>query len=315
MKIESLIYHIHPEYMDHLPVNWEEIFKRKAPIVVEIGFGNGEFLAEMASRHGEMDFVGFELSITSFVKAQKKFYDLNLKNVRLVMVDGRFGLRELFHDDSVHAVYLNFPCPWSKRGYEDRRITTDDFIDTLSAVLEPSGEFELVTDDERYSREVLEKLLNSGKFDVEPIVVNPERFVQTRYERKWKSMGRKIYSVRSRKRSSSSIRRLIGGKVEDVHVKISRIDPKALEEILGRVFKREDKVFAVKGVFKSDDGSHILLKMISSDGGFEQHYNVSISRRSDFWIVKLDSTCQPYRTPAVKWSIREIARILEDGRT
>ncbi len=313
MKVESLVYHIHPERFDEFPVDWNDVFKRSAPIWVEIGFGNGEYLAEMAKKHPEVNFIGFELSITSFVKAQKKFWDMSLENIRLVMVDGRFGLRELFQDESVEKVIVNFPCPWSKKGYEDRRITTDDFIKTLSAVLISRGEFELITDDEKYSLEVHEKLLNSRKFEVKSIVVNPEREVQTRYERKWKSMGRNTYLVRAVKVRSSKVERLLKGKVMDVHVKIPEGDMKRLECLVGKVFKSRGRVFVVKGFFRSIDGNSAILKMISSDSGFEQHYNVLVTRRDGGWIVKLDSTCQPYRTPAVKWSIREIARILGGG--
>jgi tRNA (guanine-N7-)-methyltransferase len=152
--LEWLRYHIYPEYFEKIPPNWSEIFGREAPIWVEIGFGNGEFLLHLSKKYSEVNLVGFELSITSFVKAQKKFYSAGVENVRLVMVDGRFGLRELFEDDSVDRVFVNFPCPWSKKGYEDRRITTDDFIKTLSAVLKPSGVFELMTDDKKYAGEV-----------------------------------------------------------------------------------------------------------------------------------------------------------------
>lgn len=307
--MDWLRYHFYPEKLEELPPNWDEVFGRSAPIWVEIGFGNGEFLLHLAQNHPEVNLVGFELSITSFVKAQKKFHSAGVDNVRLVMVDGRFGLRELFKDDSVGRVFVNFPCPWSKKGYEDRRITTDDFIKTLAAVLKKDGVFELMTDDEKYSREVFEKLEVSGFFDVEPIRMDHRREVQTRYERKWLAMGRHTYLVVARKIEGTEVERLTweGG---EVHEKVEAVDTGKLKDLLGKVFKDEKRgrVFTVKGVFSSDDGKHHLLKVISSDHGFEQHYNVLVQKRGNFWIVKLDSTCQPYRTPAVKWSIRMIAR-------
>ncbi len=304
--MDWLRYQINPQHAD-LPVKWDEIFKRDGKIRVEIGFGNGEFLVHMAKEFPNVNFVGFELSITSFVKAQKKLHSEGIDNVRLVMVDGRFGIRELFDDESVEHVYVNFPCPWSKKGQEKKRITHGDFVRTLAAVLEMGGIFELMTDDENYAREVFLKFEENGFFEPEPIKVDFKRDVQTRYERKWLSMGRHTFLIRAKKIKRAEVKRIAWGG-EDVHQKIESFDEEKLHTLEGRVFKDGEKVFIVKNVFSSRDGRRHLVKIISSDGNFEQHYNISVEKRRDFWIVKLDSTCQPYRTPAVKWSVREIAR-------
>ena len=303
--MEWLRYHINPQNGE-LPVNWKEIFKRDAKMRVEIGFGNGEFLAYMAKEFPEVNFVGFELSITSFVKAQKKFHRERIENVRLVMVDGRFGIRELFEDESVEHVYVNFPCPWSKKGQEKKRVTYGDFIRSLAAVLEKDGMFELMTDDENYAKEVFSKFEESGYFDLEPIKIDFKREVQTRYERKWLSMGRHTFLIRAKKIKKADVERIAWGG-EEVHQRIESFDEEKLFLLSGRVFKDRKKVFVVKDVFASRDGKEHLIKIISSDDNFEQHYNILVEKRRDFWIVKLDSTCQPYRTPSVKWSVRKIA--------
>ncbi len=300
-----LRYHIYPQNGE-LPVNWRKVFERNAKIRVEIGFGNGEFLVHMAKRSPEVNFVGFELSITSFVKAQKKFHKEGIGNVRLVMVDGRFGIRELFEDESVEHVYVNFPCPWSKKGQEKKRVTYGDFTKSLAAVLEMGGIFELMTDDENYANEVFLNFKESGFFEVEPIMVDHKRGVQTRYEKKWLSMGRHTFLIRTKKIKKADVERIAwGGK--EVHQRIGDFNEEKLFPLIGKVFKEKNKVFVVKEVFSSKDGERYLVKIISSDDNFEQHYNILVEKRRDFWIVKLDSTCQPYRTPAVKWSVRKIA--------
>ena len=304
--MDWLKYHINPQNGE-LPVNWKEIFKRDGKIHVEIGFGNGEFLAHMARKFPEINFVGFELSITSFVKAQKKFHREEVDNVRLVMVDGRFGIRELFEDESVEHVYVNFPCPWSKRGQEKKRVTHGDFVRSLAAVLEDDGIFELMTDDEKYAKEVFSKFKESGFFDLEPIRVNFKRDVQTRYERKWLSIGRNTFLIRARKIMKTDVERIAWGG-EEVHQRIDSFDAEKLGVLNGKVFKDGKKIFVIKSVFYSKDKGEHLIKVISSDDNFEQHYNILVEKRRSFWIVKLDSTCQPYRTPSVKWSVRKIAQ-------
>ncbi len=304
--MDWLKYHINPQSSE-LPVDWKKIFKRDAKIRVEIGFGNGEFLAHMAKKFPDINFIGFELSITSFVKAQKKFHREGIDNVRLVMVDGRFGIRELFEDESVEHVYVNFPCPWSKKGQEKKRITYGDFAKALAAVLEMGGAFELMTDDKGYAEEVFSKFKESGFFDMEPMKVDFKRDVQTRYEKKWISMGRHTFLIRARKIKRADVERISWGG-EYVHQRIDHFNEERLHLLNGKVFKDKRKVFVVKETYSSKDGNVHLIKVISSDDGFEQHYNILVEKRKNFWIVKLDSTCQPYRTPSVKWSVRKIAQ-------
>ena len=312
MTIESLKYHIKPNEFEKLPVDWEEVFGRKAPLFVEIGFGNGEFLIYLAKEYPNVNIVGFELSLTSFVKAQKKLYDEGIENVRLVMTDGRFGLRELFTDNSVKKVYVNFPCPWSKKGHEDRRVTAGDFVETLASVLEMGGEFELATDDERYASEVHELLSKSDFFGVEPIHINPDRKVKTRYERKWIEDGRTIHIIRAKKVKNVSVKRLTWEE-SAVHVKIESLNEERIPSLKGKVYKgKNDRVFVVKEVFKDFDGEKYYMKIISSDKGFDQHYNLILEKKRNFWVLKIDSTCHPYRTPTVKWSLYKIKEELSN---
>jgi len=310
--MKSLKYHIKPNEFEKLPVDWKRIFKRKAPLFVEIGFGNGEFLIYLAKEYTDVNIVGFELSLTSFVKAQKKLYDEGIENVKLVMVDGRFGLRELFKDDSVKKIFVNFPCPWSKKSHEDRRITAGDFVETLASVLEMNGELEFVTDDERYAYEVHELLSRSGFFDVDPIYINPDRKVRTRYERKWMEDGRTIRLIRAKKIRNASVKRLTWEE-STVHVKIEGLNEGKIPSLKGKVYKgKNDRVFVIKEVFKDFEGRSYYMKIISSDKGFNQHYNLILEKKRKFWVLKIDSTCQPYRTPAVKWSLYKIKEELSN---
>jgi len=302
-------YEIKPQSFPFFPLDWSQIFGRKSKIVVEIGFGNGEFLAEMARKYPEKDFVGFEVSITSFVKAQKKFKKYGLTNVKLVKVDGRFGLRELFPDNSVEKVYVNFPCPWPKKRHENRRITSHDFMQTLSAVLEMDGTLEFATDEEWYAKEVREAFDTSEYFVVDSFVENFQREVETRYERKWKSQGKRTFLIIARKIRHGAVKRLLEGKNTVAHVTFEgTVSWEKLKSLEGKVFKNKNKVFVVKRVYRD---SGYLLKVISTDeGDFRQIYYLDLSGKNGRWILKLDDGSDPYRTPAMKWSLRKIAEEL-----
>ncbi|MCX7653763.1 MAG: tRNA (guanosine(46)-N7)-methyltransferase TrmB [Fervidobacterium sp.] len=299
---------IKPSNCGYLPIDWSMIFGNINPIIIEIGFGNGEYLLSYAQRYPDKNFVGFEVSITSMKKAQNKLK--NIDNVRLVITDARFGLREFFNAKSVEKVVMNFPVPWDKRAHERRRVIIPEFFDTLANVLVDDGLFELTTDVEWYAKQTIEIATEKGLFEVAEFIENPNREIKTRYEQKWIKYGRNIYLLKLKKIKHVEVSRLIGGIHEMPHAKC-KIKVEKLNELPGKVFKEKESVVVVKGVYKSTTNEAYLIKVISSDKDFQQHYYLVAYPEESDWIIKLDSSSNPYRTPAVKWSVRAISEFLE----
>lgn len=313
-RIVSNLYvrEIKPADFDFLPLDWSKVFGNNNNVIVEIGFGSGEFLQSYALKHPEKNFVGFEVSITSMKKAHNRIKDL--ENVRLVITDARFGMREFFGPKSVEKVIMNFPIPWDKKSHERRRVIVPEFFETLSNVLQDDGTFELATDVEWYARQTIEIAQEKG-FELMSFVENPDREIKTRYEQKWIKYGRNIYSVILRKKTHLEVERLIGGHHEMPHAKCAVSESK-FDELKGKVFKERSKVVVVKGLYKQMEGKAYLIKIISTDGEFQQHYYLVAypedlsEENSKKWIIKLDSASNPYRTPAVKWSVQVLAGFL-----
>ena len=309
MRLEFLKYEIKPQIFKRFPLNWVEIFEREAPIVVEIGFGSGEFLENMAREMQDFNFVGFEMSLTSLWKAQKRFFRSGLSNVKVILGDGRFCLRELFPPNSVRKVVTNFPCPWSKKKHEKRRIIVESFFQTLGNVLEFGGEFEIATDERWYAEEVVRKVRKLWYLEVSRFSLNPERKFRTRYEMKWLSEGRKIHAISVRKVGNFEVERLLEGEESMPHrlVKKAEADVNRLEGLKNRVFKEGKKLFVIKEIFRKSDGNDRVIKVIAKDGEIQQSYFVDILDKGDRYLVKLDETTIPYRTPSVKFSVFRIA--------
>ncbi|MEN3042440.1 MAG: tRNA (guanosine(46)-N7)-methyltransferase TrmB, partial [Fervidobacterium sp.] len=122
--------------------------------------------------------------------------------------------------------------------------------------------------------------------------------------------GRNIYLLKLKKIKHVEVSRLIGGIHEMPHAKC-RIKVEKLNELPGKVFKEKESVVVVKGVYKSTTNEAYLIKVISSDKDFQQHYYLVAYPEESDWIIKLDSSSNPYRTPAVKWSVRAISEFLE----
>lgn len=309
--MEHLRYLLEPRTWEELPPRWGEIFGRDAPLVVEIGFGNGEFLAEMAVEHPEWNFVGFELSLTCIERAGRKLLGAGVDNVRLIRLDGRFGLRELFPDGSVRRVISNFPCPWPKARHADRRLVSRDFARSLAAVLEPKGTLELLSDHLPFLREAAERLESIGAFRIRgpEEVVGPPR---TRYERKWRERGLRIYGLVAEKVKSLPVGRIAEGKMPHVRLDFE-VGVDALRALPGLKEVWEGGAFVVKEVYLGPSGDGALLRTYATDGDFTQHYFIAVSKDPKGWIVKLDGATMPFRTPAVKRSITAVAHALRAG--
>lgn len=305
MNVSKYKRYLHLQSFEKIPIPWGEVFGNHRKITVEIGFGSGEYLCALAQMFPDKNFVGFETSLTSIEKTLRRLEDLALSNVRVARADGRFVLRELFDDNSVERVVVNFPCPWPKKRHSKRRLTREDFAETLAAVLEQEGVFELATDVEWFAREMIDTLNETLSFSLVEFTVNPDRLLKTRYERKWLAQGREIYLLRAKKIRNFTIERTVTGELP--HAKLKRVNTDKLFKIKGQIWQEDDKVVVIKDVYQNLDLDNWLVLTYSSDGDFQQHYYILITRKDDGFLVKLDSTTVPFRTPAVKWSVYRIA--------
>jgi len=308
-------YQIYTKDLTYFPLDWSTIFSNNNKLIVEIGFGGGEFLIGLAKKHPEYNFIGIETSLTSCYKIQKKIHVNNLSNIRIILEDARFAIREFFFDDSIYKIIVNFPCPWPKKKHSKKRLFSEDFIDTLSGVLETNGEVFLTTDVKLYAEEVRENFLNNGCFEVTPLKTDFEIPIKTRYEAKWEAQGRSEFFLISRKKCKKPIRRLLEGENTLSHKKIKTVNLSKLKSLQNFKYKQEEKVFFISDIYSNCNSpeTNYLLKVFSDDAGFSQSFLVDVSKRHDGWIIKLDDIAKAYRTPAVKEAINKIAEELESN--
>ena len=118
------------------PIDWAQQFGRQAPIEVEIGFGNGEFLVREAQVHPELNFVGIEQEWASAQRALRRLAQVKILNVRVLLVDARIALERLFLPQTVQRVYALFPCPWPKERHVKHRLFAQTFLTLLNSRLE-----------------------------------------------------------------------------------------------------------------------------------------------------------------------------------
>jgi len=166
-------------------------------LVVEIGFGRGEFLLDLASRSPEVAHLGVEYSAKRVLKLARRLARTPLCNVRLIEARAERVVEVGLLEGTVEAFWINFPDPWPKRRHYHRRLLQPAFVQALACRLVPGGLLQGATDHPHYAEQI------AGVLAGEPQLENcyaPEAFrmdvegrLPTAYEREWRAAGRKLY--------------------------------------------------------------------------------------------------------------------------
>ncbi len=122
------------------------VFGRRAALILDIGFGDGQALATYAQAHPEMDFIGTEVYRPGVGALLQRLAQAGIDNVRVFMADAWEVLTRAIPDASLAGVQIFFPDPWPKRRHRKRRLIQPAFADLLARKLQPGGWLHLATD-------------------------------------------------------------------------------------------------------------------------------------------------------------------------
>ena len=178
--------------IDYTPVtlNAEEIFGRKAPLIIEIGFGNGELLASMAAANPDQNFIGIEVHEPGVGHCLLCLHEQSLTNVRLIRHDAIDVLNQQIPDRSLHGVNLFFPDPWPKKRQHKRRIVQADFVSLLSRKIEIGGTFHAATDWVNYAEHIDTTVSANPAFRASE--AETSKRPETKFELRGKRLGHEI---------------------------------------------------------------------------------------------------------------------------
>lgn len=180
-------------------------FPRSAPLVVEIGFGNGEALAWMAANEKDRNFVGIEVHEPGVGRLLNSLVEAGLDNVRVAMRDAVDVLDEQTALASIDEVRIYFPDPWPKKRHHKRRLIQPEFLAKLASRLSPGGLLHLATDWAGYADWMLEALAEVAEFELlgRPFVERPDWRPQTHFERRGLRRGHAIFDILCRRAGQS----------------------------------------------------------------------------------------------------------------
>ena len=310
-----------------LPLNLEQLGLAKIEkAALEIGFGNGEYTVGWAAANPNSLLIGLEVSSSCAARCARRIGNAGLSNLKILCADARFMMKELFADESLDLVMMNFPCPWPKTRHAKRRVTAKEFADSLAAVLKIGGTFELVTDEEWYAAEVRKVLSEHEALSVSCYDKSFSRAITTKYERKWLAMGKAITRLAVAKTKKFTIDRSTWkfdwNNEEDtaMHVKTGKPLPENIFAFLSRVSGVMGSArWAFNGYYtaggESDNEDNerdkrFLVETVASDDEFEQRFYLKVVERSEGVMVKLDGSTKVFLTPAVRFAVEDLARRL-----
>lgn len=194
---------VESEYVENNPKEWkgrwQERFSQKAALHVEIGMGKGRFLMALAARHPEINYIGIERNVTVLHKALKKQQELQLTNVVLLAYNAE-TITDIFAEDEVDCLYLNFSDPWPKDRHAKRRLTSPVYLKMYDSFLKKDGHIAFKTDNRPlfdYTLEVAPAAgwkINDVTFDLHKSEFAADN-IMTEYEEKFSSLGTPINRV------------------------------------------------------------------------------------------------------------------------
>ena len=180
------------------PLNFADVFGRAAPVTLEIGFGNGASLAQMAAQDPASDFIGIEVHRPGVGRLLMELERRKVGNVRVFCHDAVDVLEQSIPDAALDRVLLFFPDPWHKKRHHKRRIVQPAFLDLVAQALRPGGFFHAATDWENYAEHIRDTIRNHpalANASENDFIERPAHRPVTKFEQRGHRLGHGVWDI------------------------------------------------------------------------------------------------------------------------
>ncbi len=290
------------------PTDWTTLFGAERPLIVEIGFGYGQFLLYLARTRPDANVIGLEIANRCLTHVERALERHQLLNVRVIHSTAETALHHLFQPATIREVHINFPDPWFKKKHGHRRLMQRDTLDVLVNRLQPGGHLYLATDIRAYAEMSAELLAATPGLDnmlPAPWANTMPGRVMTRYEGKAERQGRASYYFVYRRNDQPPP--LVPGVKELPMPNMIVHSPLSLEAMFG----------AFTPAQHTADGAHIsflyayqgrnvlLLEVFVKEPTIDQHVAFLMSERAPGeFSLRLSTMGHPRVTPGLHTAAR-----------
>lgn len=187
-------------------VDLDAAFGRRAPRILEIGFGMGETTAAIARVMPECDFIAIEVHTPGVGSLCKQIAEQDIGNIRIVQHDAVEVLRDMLAPDALAGAHVFFPDPWPKKRHHKRRLLQPPLVALLASRLAPGGYLHCATDVEDYAQQMVEVLRGCDSLEntsdaPDGFAPRPAHRPQTKFEARGLRLGHGVWDVVFRRRA------------------------------------------------------------------------------------------------------------------
>ncbi|REL25923.1 tRNA (guanosine(46)-N7)-methyltransferase TrmB [Thalassotalea euphylliae] len=184
-------------------LDYSAVFGNENPVVLEIGFGMGKSLVEMAKNAPELNYIGVEVHRPGVGASIALAVEQDVTNLKVYEHDAIEVLADCIPDNSLTTVQLFFPDPWHKKKHHKRRIVKPEFVETIRQKLKVGGVFHMATDWENYAECMLEDMQSAPGFEnlsaTNDYVPRPDSRPLTKFENRGQRLGHGVWDLQFKK--------------------------------------------------------------------------------------------------------------------
>lgn len=185
-------------------LDFKQVFAHSNCVKLEIGFGNGDSLVDMAKQDSACNYIGIEVHDPGVGHCLGRIHEEGLSNLKLMSHDAIEVLEHMIPAASLDAVFLFFPDPWHKKRHHKRRIVNQQFRDLLVRAMKPGAILHMATDWLDYAEHMAEDLFSDARFENlgndQGFSPKPAYRPQTKFERRGMKLGHGVWDLLFRKR-------------------------------------------------------------------------------------------------------------------
>ena len=183
----------------HQTIDFNQLFQRVAPVILEIGFGMGHSLVQQAQQFSENNYLGIEVHRPGVGALLSAIEKNKLENIRIVCDDAVAILKNNIADNSLDKIQIFFPDPWPKKRHHKRRLIQIEFVELLRTKLKPGGYLQLATDWQDYAAHMLQVMQKSQGWKNLAVdnqfIPRPVDRPLTKFEQRGKRLGHGVWDL------------------------------------------------------------------------------------------------------------------------
>jgi tRNA (guanine-N7-)-methyltransferase len=290
-------------------VDWTALFERRAPLILEIGFGYGAYLIHLARTNPDANVIGIEIANRCLNAVEDAIVREKLTNVRIIYSPAETALNHLFEPETINQIHINFPDPWFKRSHDHRRLMQRDTLDAMVSRLTPDGKLYLATDIVEYAEMSAELLAATPSLDNSLssawVYDMPERGVVTKYEGIAKREGRPCHYFAYHRNSIPAPDVPVIKDLEMPHIVFQ--SPLSLDDMLAQFTAHKLSDYSTgKGTYISfmdifRGRRNLLVEVFVKEPTIDQHFAMVIAQRDTTgeYTLKLSTLGHPRPTAGI----------------